>query len=140
MTDADTAPTPDNVVAHYADGRVIKGHTADFSPDRSSFTMKPIGEGSDGSQVEIRLQDLKAVFFVRDFEGDSEYTEWKQFVEPRLGLKVALKFQDGEVMVGARLPVSATHGFFLFPADRSSNNEKVFVVNGAVRVIEQVPE
>jgi hypothetical protein len=28
----------------------------------------------------------------------------------------------------------------LFPADRSSNNEKVFVVSAAVTVVEQVPD
>jgi hypothetical protein len=43
-------------------------------------------------------------------------------------------------MVGAKLPLSTAYGFFLFPADHASNNEKVFVVNAAVKVIEQVPE
>ena len=127
----------DNVVARYADGRVLKGRTADFSSERPTFTLVPLGEAQP---VDVRLDDLKAVFFVRDFDGDADYTEWKQFVEPRLGLKVALKFTDGEVMVGARLPLDTTNGFFLFPADHGSNNEKVFVVSAAVTIVEQVPE
>ena len=94
----------------------------------------------DAEKRATGLADLKAVFFVKDFAGDPEYTEWKRFVEPRLGQQVALKFQDGEVMVGARLPLSTSEGFLLFPADRGSNNEKVFVVNGAITVVEQLPE
>jgi hypothetical protein len=127
----------ESVVAHYVDGRIVKGYTSDFSPDRPSFTITTLDAGG---RLEISFQNLKAVFFVKDFHGDAEFSEWKQFVEPRLGLKVALKFQDGEVMVGARLPISTSHGFFLFPADHASNNEKIFVVNAAVKVIEQLPE
>ena len=130
----------ENVVARYVDGRVLKGRTGDFSSERPTFTLAPVGDGQAADAVEVRLSDLKAVFFVKDFDGDADYTEWKQFVEPRLGLKVALKFTDGEVMVGARLPLTTTHGFFLFPADHGSNNEKVFVVNTAVTIVEPVPE
>ena len=130
----------DNVVARYVDGRVLKGRTADFSSERPTFTLVPVGDLVTAEPVEVRLDDLKAVFFVKDFDGDSEYTEWKQFVEPRLGLKVALKFADGEVMVGAKLPLNTSNGFFLFPADHGSNNEKIFVVSAAVTIVEQVPE
>ena len=139
-TDAATRSTSDKVVVHYADGRVSKGHTDDFNPALPTFTLAPIGDGASSVPVTVRVADLKAVFFVKDFAGDPEYTEWKRFVEPRLGEQVALKFQDGEVMVGARLPLPTTEGFLLFPADRSSNNEKVFVVNGAISVVEQLPE
>ena len=139
-TDTKPGSPPDKVVVHYADGRVAKGHTTDFNPAHPTFTLAPVGDGAGSEPARIRLADLKAVFFVKDFAGDPEYTEWKRFVEPRLGLKVALKFQDGEVMVGARLPLSTTEGFLLFPADRASNNEKVFVVNGAVTVVEPLPE
>ena len=80
------------------------------------------------------------MFFVKDFAGDPDYSEWKHFEVPRLGLQVAVKFTDGEVMVGAQLPLTTDYGFLLFPADRGSNNEKVFVVSAAVTVVEQVPE
>jgi hypothetical protein len=71
------------------------------------------------------VQDLKAVFFVKDFAGDPDYSEWKHFEVPRLGLPVAVKFTDGGVMVGAQLPLTTDYGFLLFPADRGSNNERV---------------
>ena len=59
---------------------------------------------------------------------------------PKLGLRVAVKFTDCEVMVGAQLPLTNDYGFLLFPADRGSNNEKVFVVSAAVTVVEPVPD
>jgi hypothetical protein len=139
MIDAHGVSPPEKVVAHYADGRVLKGHTSNFSPQRPVFTLTPVVDGPV-EPTEIRLQDLKAAFFVKDFDGDSEHSEWKQFVADRLGLKVALRFKDGEVMVGAKLPLTADYGFFLFPADRGSNNEKIFVVNTAVTVVEELPE
>jgi hypothetical protein len=140
MTEANTVSTLENVVAHYVDGRVAKGQTGDFSSARPTFTLAPLTGGDHGEPVVIRLQDLKAVFFVKDFVGDPDYSEWKHFEVPRLGLQVAVKFTDGEVMIGGQLPLTTDYGFLLFPADRSSNNDKVFVVSAAVTVIEQVPE
>ena len=139
MTDAENVATMEKVVAHYADGRVLKGHTFNFSPRRPTFTLTPRGDGAVGP-IEIRLEDLKAAFFVKDFDGDCEHSEWKQFVAERLGVKVALRFVDGEVMVGAKLPLGADSGFFLFPADPGSNNEKIFVVNAAVTVVQELPD
>jgi hypothetical protein len=80
-TDAGTQSTSDKVVVHYADGRVAKGHTGDFNPGHPTFTLAPVGDGASSEPVTVRLADLKAVFFVKDFAGDPEYTEWKRFVE-----------------------------------------------------------
>jgi hypothetical protein len=140
IADTSTLPALDNVVAHYVDGRVTKGQTEDFSAARPTFTLIPLDEADEREPVIVHLQDLKAVFFVKDFAGDPDYSEWKHFEVPRLGLHVAVKFTDGEVMVGAQLPLTTDYGFLLFPADRSSNNEKVFVVSAAVTVVEQVPD
>lgn len=140
MRDTNTVSGLENVVAHYADGRVAKGQTENFSAARPTFTLMPLDGAKNGEPVVVRLEDLKAVFFVKDFAGDPDYSEWKHFDVPRLGLRVAVKFTDGEVMVGAKLPFTTDHGFLLFPADRGSNNEKVFVVSAAVTVVEQVPE
>jgi hypothetical protein len=42
--------------------------------------------------------------------------------------------------VGAQLPLTTDNGFLLFPADRGSNNERVFVVSAAVTIVEHVPD
>jgi hypothetical protein len=140
MADTNTRSRPENVVAHYVDGRVSKGQTEDFSPAHPTFTLIPLDGGDNREPASVHVQDLKAVFFVKDFAGDPDYSEWKHFEVPRLGLHVAVKFTDGEVMVGAQLPLTTDYGFVLFPADRGSNNERVFVVSAAVAVVEDVPD
>jgi hypothetical protein len=140
MADDKTPSTREKVVAHYVDGRVTKGLAEDFSPAHATFTLIPLDAADNREPVLVRVQDLKAVFFVKDFAGDPDYSEWKHFEVPRLGLHVAVKFTDGEVMVGAQLPITADYGFLLFPADRGSNNKRVFVVTAAVTVVERVPD
>src|SRR4051812_33926457 len=114
MTDQITQTTVENVVAHYADGRVVKGQTTDFSVARPTFTLRAIDGADTGEPVVVQVPDLKAVFFVKDFAGDPDYSEWKHFEVPRLGLQVAVRFIDGEVMVGAQLPLTTDYGFLLF--------------------------
>lgn len=126
---------PVKIVVRYADGRVIKGYTQDFFPNKSLFHLysaaaKPMGEG-----IEVLLKDLKAVFFVRDFEGTPSYNEIKNFNEGQRppGRKVEVTFMDGETLVGSIMGYDHHRpGFFLFPADPQSNNLRVFVVSAAV--------
>ena len=103
MADANTVSRPESVVAHHVDGRETKGQTDDFSPARPTFTLIPLDGADNREPVIVRVQDLKAVFFVKDFAGDPDDSEWKHFEVPRLCLPVAVKFTDGEVMVGAQL-------------------------------------
>jgi hypothetical protein len=45
-------------------------------------------------------------------------------------------FKDGEVLVGTTTGYDASRpGFFLFPADEKSNNERIFVVTAAVKTV-----
>jgi formylmethanofuran dehydrogenase subunit D len=78
---------------------------------------------------------LKGVYFVRDFEGNSQYNERKTFAENERpsGRKVEVTFKDGEVMVGSTMGYDPQRqGFFFFPADPQSNTLRVFVVTAAV--------
>jgi len=127
------------VVIRYADGRVVKGHTRDFFPNKSSFHLEVIFGDSEGKAIEVQLNDLKAVFFVRDFMGNPSYNERKYFTEGQQlsGRKVYVSFKDGEVLVGSTIGYDPKrNGFFLFPADPQSNNLKVFTVMSAVSKID----
>ncbi len=81
------------------------------------------------------MKDLKALFFVRDFQGNPDYDERKEF-DPKgqiSGRKVEVVFLDGEVLVGTTLGYEPKRsGFFLHPIDPKSNNIRVFVVCEAV--------
>jgi hypothetical protein len=124
------------LVVRYLDGRVIKGHTLDFSSTKDSFHLLPVDNPSNS--VEVRLAQIKAVFFVKDFMGQREYDERLEFdgSHPVMGRKIQVTFNDGEVLVGtSEVYMPNRKGFILFPADRRSNSEKVFVVNAAVREV-----
>jgi hypothetical protein len=51
------------------------------------------------------MNDLKAVFIVRDFVGDSLYKERKKYIEEEKpsGKKAEVIFKDGEVLVESTL-------------------------------------
>lgn len=124
------------LVVRYLDGRVLKGHTLDFSSAKDSFHLLPLDDPS--ATVEVRLAQIKAVFFVRDFMGQREYDERLEFdgSRPIMGRRIKVTFNDGEVLTGtSEVYMPNRKGFILFPADRKSNAEKVFVVNASVREV-----
>jgi hypothetical protein len=124
------------VVVHFADHRIIKGFTQDFFPNKHLFHLYPENPAGPGDSVEIMIKDLKAIFFVRDFQGNAHYRERKEFQETDQlqGRKVAVTFFDGEVIVGSTLGYDPNRpGFFLFPVDPQSNNLRVFCISKAVK-------
>lgn len=139
MAESSGARGPVKVVARYADGRVLKGTTLNFSPTRATFLLQAEGATANNEAVTVRTSDLKALFFVRDLEGNAEYNDLKEFVGRPAGRKVVVTFKDGERLVGASLTYDAAReGFFLFPADPRSNNERIYVVMSAVASVDRV--
>jgi len=126
------------VVARFADGRLVKGMTADFSPTKDLFhvavALAPVG----AKPVEVRTEDLKALFFVKDFEGDRHRKDRHDFdpSRPPAGRRIRVVFKDGEVLVGATTGYQAARpGFFMVPADAGSNIDRCYVVVAATREI-----
>lgn len=118
------------VVAGFRDGRRVKGVTLDFLPTKDSFHVQT----DEGDVIDIRLRDLKSVFFVRDLVGDPERKTVNEFdVNATMtGRKIRVVYFDGEELVGTTQGYSPERpGFFVLPADRGSNNQRVFVVASA---------
>ncbi|HNQ78958.1 MAG TPA: hypothetical protein PK747_00385 [Acidobacteriota bacterium] len=85
----------------------------------------------DGKVLKFPLSELKAIFFVKDFDGNPHYKAGREFGEgsPRAGRIFSVAFHDGEVIKGRVLNLAEENsGFFLYPADPLDNNEKVFIV------------
>jgi hypothetical protein len=126
------------VVARFADGRVIKGMTADFFPSKGYFHVS-VGVAPQGAgPVETHTKDLKALFFVRDFAGDPKHAEANEFdsSHPAMGRRIKVAFNDGEVLVGTTSDYKpGCPGFFLEPADDASNIERCYVVTTATKEI-----
>jgi hypothetical protein len=118
------------VVAHLVGGKIIKGTTQDFFPNRPLFHIQP---SDPGPSVELRTKQLKALFFVREFAGNGQRRDIRGFIdgpgETAQGKKLAVRFKDGELLCGYSLSYSPDRdGFFMFPADSGSNNLRVYVV------------
>ena len=54
------------VVARFKDGSILKGKTSDFFPNKETCHLETL----NGEIKEITMEQLKAFFFVKDFEGD----------------------------------------------------------------------
>lgn len=124
------------VVIRYQDGRLEKGITIDFSPSKDVFHITPPDAAPGAKPLEISVPELKAVFFVKQFEGNSQYNDKKEF-EPNktvFGRKIKMTFKDGEMLVGTTTGYDPTRpGFFILPADPQSNIERCFVVKSATK-------
>jgi len=81
---------------------------------------------------EIKVADLKGVFFVKTFEGNPARHERTDLERAGMGKRIQVNFKDGEVLIGYTSGYSPGRvGFFVFPADRESHTEKIFVVTDA---------
>jgi len=125
--------SPGRVVVRYADGRMLKGY-ADFDPEQASFLFVS-RDDPDGEGVEVAVADLKAVFFVRSFDGDPGHDESKDLYQSRPPdtRKVSVRFRDGEELVGHTRQLDRHRsGLFFTPLDPRSNNVRVFAVFDAL--------
>lgn len=126
------------IVVHYLDGQVLKGFTSDFMPNKDILHLLPENAPPSDKPLPIQVKDLKALFFVKDFRGDSQYQDRKEFVPgtPAAGRKIKVLFKDGEVLVGTTQGYQPGRpGFFLFPADGKSNIDRCYVVSAAAKLV-----
>ncbi len=123
------------VVARFKDGTILKGKTNDFFPNKTSFHVETLS----GETKTIEVERLKAVFLVKDFEGNKDYDEEFNDEVSGAGRKIKVKFSDGEIITGFTLGYSPNRsGFYMTPADLKSNNVRIFVVKSATENIEFV--
>ena len=124
-----------SIVARFRDGRTLKGTTLNVDPTKPKFHLRV-----DDKVEEIKLNDLKALFFVKDFTGNPAHNEALEPTngDPRLvgARKIAVRFEDGETIVGMsnRFPPLGVF-FFMLPIDPKSNNVRILVNRSATTSI-----
>jgi hypothetical protein len=128
--------TGSSVVARFLDGRVLKGTTHDFAPQKPFFHLSIWGE-PNAKAITVPIGALKALFFVKSYQGDPKRIDDNDLASARgQGRKVMVTFNDGEVICGFTSAYSKDKaGFFLIPADAKGNNARVFVLTAAVRKV-----
>jgi hypothetical protein len=84
----------------------------------------------------IPYERIKAIYFVREFEGDPEADKKVFASRPKLdGLWIRLTFRDGELLEGVlpnNLLLMSEHGLTLTPPEANSNTHRVFVPRAAL--------
>ena len=124
------------VVVHFRDGKIVKGYTYDFTPNRATFHVSQLRD--ETQTVDVSTSLLKAVFFVKSFKGNKGHETHEEFSMQNfkfddMSLKIRVDFLDGEVMYGMMDGYTPRRkGFFVFPADKDTNNERVFVIREAI--------
>lgn len=126
------------VVVHYKGGRIRKGYTRNFALYRKTFDLTEVDIQTNGEmgEVQIGLEELKALFYVKDFHGDPDYRPDGQARRQGFGDRVEVVFHDTETLIGYTYNHrEADTGFVLYPADHRTNNQIVAIVRSAVRTI-----
>lgn len=126
---------PSKVVVRFRDGKTVKGYTQNFFPNKPTFLFRPYNARNPNELVEISINDLKAVFFVRDFLGNIKHKERKRVTEedkPQ-GRFIEVTCKDNEVIVGSTMGYDPKRpGFFVFFFDSMANNIKAYIVSASV--------
>lgn len=128
------------IVAKFHDGKILKGYTVDFNPTEEYFHLYPVEddlETAKEEKIKIKLADLKAVFFVKTFQGNKDYKKVRSFQDNDSGplpqRRIIIVFKDGENFYGTTYSFSPEkNGFFAFPIDPLDNNDRVFVPKDAL--------
>jgi hypothetical protein len=105
-------------------------------PRRLPDVLRLRGVEDDAFQ-EIPIAGIKAVFFVKSFEGQGTRNYLKFFSNAPMvhGIWVQLQFRDGEIMEG--IVLNGMHhlispGFFLHPTDPDGNNKLIYVLKSSL--------
>ncbi|MCP4639000.1 MAG: hypothetical protein GY851_01130 [bacterium] len=126
------------LVVRYKEGATKCGMCYALNSKDTAFHLDMVdNEGvSSGATEQIRFEDLKAVFYVKSFDGKydkaTRYREWT----PQ-GNELHVEFTDGEVLRGVTVhPYNLNDArFHLIPADPTTNNISILVEASAVKAV-----
>ena len=140
------ASAPEKVVIQFGP-RTVKGYLepANWSTieevlnnaSRISHETMKVKNIDSGLLEEISIKEVKAVFFVNSFDGDSvrNHINFHTQVPIVHGIWLRLQFLDGEVMEGIvynSIRFLIDPGFFMLPTDPGSNNRLIYVVKNSL--------
>lgn len=110
------------VVVHFLDGKVLLGFPMTWDLEKEGFFLRPMDQTSLEALEYVKFYELKAVFFVKDWDGDiARKIRTKAFFKK--GYPVTLIFQDGEVFHGYLPKNYDPRGdrFYIIPPDKDDN-------------------
>lgn len=98
---------------------------------------------ASGNLLVVPYEDIKALYFVRDFDAGEPSAESRLFQNrPKMnGVWIRMRFRDGEVMDGLmpnNLLQLEAYGFTFVPPNAGANSQKVFVPRAALAELQIV--
>lgn len=130
------------------DGDRLRGFSHDFYPGKPRFHFHEMAASGDIVETrELDLEEIHAIFFVRDFgfDRDRRYTAddapaFPDSPPPAGARRLRVTCVWGEVMEGVTYEYEPGRaGFFLFPTapeDRVHNLERAFLTAGAIAAVD----
>jgi hypothetical protein len=122
--------TKNKVVVRLKDKTLLKGKISNFSQSLDSFEVELL----NGNLEIVDIDNIKAIFFVKSFEGNKKH-QYKYKDELLWeGDKLSLTFADGEKVVGytQHLDFISNRGLLITPADVNGNNKHIFASKSAI--------
>ncbi len=118
------------LVVRYRDGLTKYGVCYALNTRDTGFHLEIVDteDVSSGETVQVLFSELKAVFYVKSFDGkydkSARYREWA----PE-GSEVVVEFEDGEMLRGFTLHTYNRNDarFYLVPSDSTTNNISILV-------------
>src|SRR5215470_2182280 len=135
------------VVARGRSGDMVKGYLESISDlnnfkdtRRSSDEIRVCPADSSSPSV-LKVETLKALFFVKSFEGNPDYREMQYFPDAPVyeGIWVRVRFYDQEVIEGImenNIRPFLEPGLLLTLPDRESNNEAAYVIKRSLNELQ----
>jgi tetratricopeptide (TPR) repeat protein len=126
------------LVVRSRDGKVAFGFTLSLNKSAEGFHMELVDKHNQslGKSVYVQFKDIKAVFYVKSFDGRFDPDKYDHS-KPDNGVPLVLIFEDGEIAKGYSLgPGYAREPrFFFTPEESDSNNLGMLVERAAVAQI-----
>jgi hypothetical protein len=135
----------EKVVVHLADRKLLKGYM-DMADSMAGIGIVSNGHSApeqielelvSGERARIDLRSAKALFFVKEFDGQPQYSDLRFFrrTPEFAGLWVRLRFHDDELAEGLvqnSLEFLLSRGFLMKPSDPRSNNRFIYALKSAL--------
>jgi tetratricopeptide (TPR) repeat protein len=137
-TELMSRPERQRLVVHSKQGETACGVCFALNVASEGFHLDLVDRHGQpqGKTTFIRFEELKAVFYVKSFDG--KYDTHLQYREPvAMGSSVVVEFRDGEIMYAETTQTYARQQprFHVIPQDVSTNNISVLVERSAIKGI-----
>ncbi len=134
-----TMETQQKIIVRFKDSSMKKGTAQNFSPNNVWFHLLT----SDGQTLVVKMEELKAVFFVKDYLGNKLHKDINKISRNNIqvgeGRMIKVTFSDDEIIVGYSTDYSPNRqGFFMIPADIKGNNERIYIITSATKKVEVI--